>query len=144
MQNCVGQSQCVITNVHDYINVGGNGEGCSLTEVDSLFIQYNCRVSAAELSEKREQGLIAACVNIFAALTLLAVLSYRQASISIEKKEWDLQTVTASDYCLEIKLSENQVNQMRRDIYSNSFEYYESDGYQIKFWLKKILEDQLT
>lgn len=33
---------------------------------------------------------------------------------------------------------------MRRDIYQNSFEYYESDGYQIKFWLKKILEEQLT
>jgi len=33
---------------------------------------------------------------------------------------------------------------MRRDIYSNSFEYYESDGYQLKFWIKKLIEDYLT
>ena len=95
------------------------------------------------MSEKREQALLASCVNIFAALTLLSVIAYRQGSNSIEKKEWDLQTVTASDYTLEISLSRSQVSQMRRDIYQNSFEYYESDGYQVKFWIKKLLEDRL-
>ncbi len=48
---------------------------------------------------------MSACVNVFASLTLLCVIGYRQGSISIEKREWDLQTVTASDYTLEIKLS---------------------------------------
>jgi hypothetical protein len=39
-------------------------------------------------------------------MVLLAVLKYRQGSISIEKKEWDLQTVTASDYTVEFKIYE--------------------------------------
>jgi hypothetical protein len=88
--------------------------------------------------------LLAACVNVFAALTLLSVIHYRQGSISIEKREWDLQTVTASDYTLEIKLSKEQIQTMRNDIYQNSFEYYESDGLQVKLWLKKLLEEKLV
>jgi len=57
--------------------------------------------------------LIASCVNVFAALTLLSVIKNRMGSIAIEKKEWDLQTVTASDYTLEIALSKEQVQNMR-------------------------------
>ena len=49
---------------------------------------------------------MASCTNIFAALVLLAVIKYRQGSISIEKREWDLQTVTASDYTLEVRLDD--------------------------------------
>jgi len=47
-------------------------------------------VSDNELRTKREQALLASCVNIFSALVLLAVIKYRQGSISIEKREWDL------------------------------------------------------
>ena len=143
LATCIGQPSCMLSDIHAEIPIGSNGEGCTLTEQDSVFIQYNCVISDEELAEKREQALLASCVNIFAALTLLSVIAYRQGSNSIEKKEWDLQTVTASDYTLEISLSQLQVSQMRRDIYQNSFEYYESDGYQVKFWIKKLVEDRL-
>lgn len=61
--------------------------------------------------------MLAGCINIFAALTLLAAVSYRQGSVAIEKKEFDLETVTASDYTFEVKLSETQIENMRNDIY---------------------------
>jgi hypothetical protein len=80
----------LVTGIHDEIPLGNNGDGCSLEESDSLFVQYNCEISEEELGEKRHQALIASCVNIFAALTLLAVVKNRQGSIAIEKKEWDL------------------------------------------------------
>ena len=132
--------------MHDDIPLGaqpGDG-GCSLGETDSLFIQYNCKIEDSELAQKRHEALVASCVNIFCALVLLAVVGYRQGSINIEKREWDLQTVTASDYTLEVKLSETQIETMRKDIYYNSFEYYESDGLQVKLWLKKLLEEKLA
>ena len=59
-----------------------------------------------ELLIRRKQALLAACINIFSALTLLSVVEYFKGSIHVEKKEFDLQTVTASDYTLEIKLNE--------------------------------------
>jgi hypothetical protein len=133
----------MINNLHDDIALGSHGGNCDIREIDTLFIQYNCKVGDEELLEKREQALMAGCVEVFAALTLLSVVAYRQGSINIEKKEFDLQTVTASDYALEVKLSREQIDQMKRDIYQNSFEYYENPGYQLKFWVKKLFEDKL-
>ena len=117
--------------------------GCVLSETDSLFVQYNCKVSDEELSEKRWEALFASCVNIFSALTLLSVLKYRVGSVGIEKREFDLFTVTASDYTLEIALTKEQVESMRNAIYQESFAYGESDGLQIKMYITRELENML-
>lgn len=107
----------MLQDIHSSLPLGNNGGDCNISESDSLFIQYECKMDEDELTMKRHQALMAACVNVFAALTLLSVIRYRQGSISIEKREWDLQTVTASDYTLEVKLSKAQIAQMRNDIY---------------------------
>jgi len=117
LQACIGQTSCMITGLHDDISLGPHGGDCNVKEQDSLFIQYSCKVTEEELKEKRQQALLAGCVEVFAALTLLSVVAYRQGSIAIEKKEFDLQTVTASDYALEVKLSREQIDQMKNDIY---------------------------
>jgi len=116
------------------------GSSCTIGETDSLFVQYNCKVNEEELSTKRNQALLASCVNIFSALTLLAVIRNRQGSINIEKREFDLQTVTASDYTLEISLSREQIETMRNNIYQESFAYGESDGLQLKMYITRELE----
>jgi len=100
-------------------------------------------VSEDELTEKRHQALIAACVNIFAALVLLSVIGNRQGSIGIEKREWDLQTVTASDYTLEITLSNAQINECRREMDANYFMRYDSDGLRCKLFMTQKLEEIL-
>lgn len=145
LQPCVGQESCLIHGLHDDLPLGGQSgdAGCSLSETDSLFVQYNCKVADEELAEKRWEALFASCVNIFSALTLLSVTKYRVGSISIEKREWDLQTVTASDYTLEIALTKEQVAVMRQAIYQESFAYGESDGMQIKMYLTRELEKAL-
>lgn len=143
---CVGQQSCMITGLHDDLPIGaqgGSASGCTLSESDSLFVQYSCKVDDEELAEKRHQALIAGCVNVFAALMLLAVIKNRVGSISIEKKEFDLQTVTASDYTLEIALSKEQVKTMREKIYAESFEYRESDGLKLKLYLTRELENTI-
>jgi len=109
LSTCVGQQSCLLQDIHSSLPLGNNGGDCNIAESDSLFIQYECKMDDDELTMKRHQALMAACVNVFAALTLLSVIRYRQGSISIEKREWDLQTVTASDYTLEIKLSKAQI-----------------------------------
>ena len=62
-----------------------------------------------ELTVKRDEALQAGCAAIVSCLVLLSVIKYRVRSISIEKRMWDLQTVTASDYTLELNLSIEQV-----------------------------------
>lgn len=72
-------------------------------------------------------------MTIFSALTLLAVLGNRLGSIGIEKREWDLQTVTASDYTLEIALSDAQVSAIDDEIKADSNTYYYDNSSGIKF-----------
>ena len=109
LQPCEGQSSCLVHGLKDELPLGAQwgDPDCNLSETDSLFVQYSCIIPDDELKIKRYQALVASCVNIFAALTLLSVINNRQGSIAIEKKEWDLQTVTASDYCLELSLSKD-------------------------------------
>jgi len=65
-------------------------------------VQYFCQVPQEDLFTKRTEALQAGCAAVFSCLVLLAVIKYRVDAISIEKKQWDLETVTASDYTLEI------------------------------------------
>lgn len=104
-------------------------------------MQYLCQVDDEELSEKRSQALIASCACVFSALVLLSVLKYRSGSIDVEKRLWDLQTVTASDYTLEIKLYPEQIAEIKRLIAYNNFMPYEADGLRFKLYLASKLDE---
>ena len=93
--------------------------------------------------DKRKSALFAACINVFSALTLLSVITYFKGLVKVEKKEFDLQTVTASDYTLEMKTNEQFIDKMLLDIRENKFMEGESLGYRMKFWFIKLLEDRL-
>ena len=73
----------------------------------------------------------------------MAVIGNRQGSIGIEKREWDLQTVTASDYTLEITLSQEQIVKCRQEMDANYFMRYDSDGLRIKLYLTQKIEEIL-
>ena len=76
-------------------------------------------------------------------LVLLSVIKYRVRSIGIEKRQWDLMTVTASDYTLELQLSIEQVRGMRKNLKLANFMPNETDGLRLKLWLAKKVEDCL-
>lgn len=145
VQECIGKQSCVVTDIHDYIAIGSQtwDPGCTVDERDSLYVQYQCQVPDDDLLTKRTEALQAGAAAIFSCLALLAVIQYRVASISIEKREWDLLTVTASDYTLEIPLKIEQVREMRNKIKLNNFMPYDADGLRLKLWLTKRLEDEL-
>ena len=103
-----------------------------------------CQVPETDLYTKRVEALQAGCAAVFSCLVLLAVIQYRVGSISIEKREWDLQTVTASDYTLEIPLAMEQVYEMRNKIKMNNFRPYESEGLRLKLYLVERIEAELN
>ena len=76
-------------------------------------------------------------------MVLLSVIKYRVRSIGIEKRQWDLMTVTASDYTLELQLSIEQVRGMRKNLKLANFMPNETDGPRLKLWLAKKVEDCL-
>ena len=134
-----------MNSVHDELPIGSQPSSgdCVLKENSSLFIQYSCEISEDELTDKRYQALWAGCTSVFSCLVLLSVLKYRANSISIEKREWDIQTVTASDYTIEFKISQKQFDDIKAKMDYESFMYYDAEGLRFKLYLQKIIEDRV-
>ena len=79
LKPCVGQESCLIHGLHDDLPIGTQpgDSGCSISETDTLFVQYNCKIGEEELTQKRQEALLSSCVTIFSALTLLSVIRNR-------------------------------------------------------------------
>lgn len=63
-----------------------------------------------------------------------------EKNISIEKGEWDLQTVTASDYTIELKIRQEQVDEMVRQINQRVYRPDLPMGARMKFILIEEIE----
>ena len=62
----------------------------------------------------------------------------------MEKNEWDLLTVTASDYTLEVPLAYPQISAIRKEIKETGYKPYEAEGLRFKLFLTEIIEKQLN
>ena len=145
---CQGKKLCNFKNLDEAIPIGTSypdGEECKLSENDTLFVQYSCIVSNEELGLKRHQCLKACCISIFSTLFLFGVLNYMARNMSIEKNEWDLQTVTASDYCVELKITEEMVTNMKNTIRQRNYRPDLPMGSRMKFIfieeIEKVMKD---
>jgi hypothetical protein len=47
---------------------------------------------------------------------MFSLIKYLEGNIVIEKSEWDLQTVTASDYTIELKIKPEQIVEWQRQV----------------------------
>jgi hypothetical protein len=72
-----------------------------------FFVQYKCTISEEEKTEKRRIAALASAVSILSSLLLAAFIFYKKRSIFIMKELYDLETVTASDYTLQMDLTED-------------------------------------
>jgi len=46
------------------------------------------------------------CVAIFASLFFLVMMYYQRRKVIINQKEWDVATITAGDYTVDMKISD--------------------------------------
>lgn len=108
LKPCLNQPSCFVPNLKEAMPTEKVAQqtGCKINTKASVYIQYECKVSDERLSLKRMAGTLSGCASTFCSLFFMAVLWYMQKMIEISKKEWDLLTVTASDYTLEIPLNE--------------------------------------
>ena len=77
-----------------------------------IYLQYSCtqplqgvdNAGDKNLNVKREQGLFVACIGILISLLYLTCCYYLSTVASIEFKQWDVGTVTASDFTVEYQI----------------------------------------
>jgi hypothetical protein len=143
---CLGKDFCVISDVEQSIPIGSSGMGgtsCIVQSSDFLFIQYSCLVPQKQLEEKRFICLKASCIAMFSTLLLFAGLSYLHRHIAIEKSAWDLTTVNASDYTVELSLNDAQIDRIQRELKERNFRPDLPPGLRMKMIVVQELEQIL-
>ncbi len=81
------------------------GDLCSAND-SVFFAQYSCLQSEQSLGAKRFQALYCVCMDIFLTLCFLTLIAYLRDLTYIMVKEWDIKTITVTDYSVEWEIPE--------------------------------------
>jgi hypothetical protein len=110
-----------------------------------FYIQYSCIQSGAVLETKYKQGTIISCLGIFASLFFMVVIYWLKRASKIKQLEWDVSTVTASDYSVEMEITEEQYTWFLENVYNPTDRHAGlSPGESLKKYLKQEVEGLLT
>jgi len=99
---------------------------CNYAKDNRIFIQYTCRESEENMFEKRRLALIASALSIFTVLVVMSTVHVQSKLTIAEGKLFQLQTVEAKDYTVQIKFSESQLEKMGEEIVSHHPEFSHS------------------
>lgn len=72
-----------------------------LVESD-FFVQIPCVIDDEDLLDRQVKGLIIGCMGVFIALFFLSYIDYLKSVFKSTAVEWDVKTITAGDYSVEI------------------------------------------
>ena len=104
-------------------------------------MQFECHQKPEMLERKRKDGAVIAGTSIFSALFFMIAIYYLKQISAINKVNWDVETVTAGDYAVEIEVIEFFKIFKEKELHK-----YQGDSIGIAFekFLVKEIEDLLT
>lgn len=106
-----------------------------------FFVQASCKLEPKEIESRKIKGLIIASLAVFMALFFNVFIDYVK---SIEKNlyvEWDVKTITAGDYSVEVDIPEALFKKFVEEKFDSSDD--RSKATQFRDWFKKELEGRL-
>lgn len=112
-RSCIGKKKCVIDNFKQNFIFPVN-KNC-FTDESVAFYQYTCQQSKDQLYLKRMQGLVIVCLNILIGLIFVTMLRYFRRKTKIEFKQWDMDTVTVSDFTAELPIKKEMFENFKED-----------------------------
>ena len=138
---CIGQSSCTVKVSLDQLygdNLSSAPANCK-SEDAVLFIQFSCIQATEDLVQKRQEALGIACLGIFACLLYTITIYYLQENSKLQNIEWDVATVTAGDFSVELQITHEMYNIFMSDHYDRV--KYESPGMALKCYIKENIEE---
>jgi hypothetical protein len=86
----------------------------------TIFVQVPCTFEQDELVTRRIEGLVIACLGVFICLFFVVFLDYLRSIFKNLYIEWDVKTITAGDYSVELEITEKMWNNFIKDIYNEN------------------------
>ena len=72
----------------------------------NFFVQIPCVVHEDAKIQRQVQGLFIGCMGVFTALFFVVFIDYLRSIFKNQYVEWDVKTITAGDYSVELKVTE--------------------------------------
>jgi hypothetical protein len=100
IETCKGKESCKVANIKDLVK-GDQKQNCA-SDLSSFFVQFMCHQTPEVLEQKRKDGAMLAATSTFSALFFMIAVFYLRQSTALNKIQWDVETVTAADYTVEL------------------------------------------
>lgn len=108
----------------------------------NFFVQVPCVVHDDAKIERQVEGLFIGCMGVFMALFFVVFIDYLRSIFKNQYVEWDVKTITAGDYSVELKVTEKMWKNFLRTQYKR--EVGKTKLHQFRNYLQRELEDRLT
>lgn len=116
--NCQGRQKCILNVTSIAIQYARVVPNDDCFGDSSFFVQLPCEIEEPE--ERQVQGLFVGCVGVFVALFFISYIDYMRSVFKSTAVEWDVKTITAGDYSVEIPISHTMWNTFLTRIYDKS------------------------
>ena len=107
-----------------------------------LFVQIPCTFDPEELNERQVQGLFIGCMGVFIALFFVVYVDYMRSVFKNSFVEWDVKTITAGDYSVELDIPEALYKKFLEQKYDPLSGKTKIEGF--RDFLQHELEERLT
>ena len=140
-ETCNNNPNCEIdiTKFRSYIT--STNSAC-LGDEGTIFIQMPCDFTSHDLSVRRVEGLLIACLGVFTCLFFVVYLDYLKNIFKNLYIEWDVKTITAGDYSVELDISQKMWDTFLEQVYKP--ELANTKLVQFRKYLEHSLENNLS
>lgn len=108
----------------------------------NFFVQYACVYPSSQDITRQIYGLIISCLGVFIYCFTIVYFDYIRAIEKNKYVDFDVQTITASDYTIEFDLKESSYQTFKSVYYDKSNPM--SEIAQFRFYIQKELEDRIS
>mmetsp|Transcript_8384 Transcript_8384/g.14010 ORF Transcript_8384/g.14010 Transcript_8384/m.14010 type:complete len:683 (+) Transcript_8384:250-2298(+) len=101
---CLGKDGCYFDVQEEMVDPKIKGTEC-LNKRSQFFVQYTCEQEESEQFRKYEDMAIVTASVIFVGIVFILLIYYLQATSKLDQKKYDVQTITAGDFTVELDIS---------------------------------------
>ena len=148
VQSCSDIHRCelnIAQIAQEVMTVGNSSDDYVQKCMDSeanFFVQIPCVVHEDAKIQRQVQGLFIGCMGVFMALFFVVFIDYLRSIFKNQYVEWDVKTITAGDYSVELDISQKMWDNFLKDLYKP--ELATTKLVQFRKYLEHTLENNLS
>ncbi len=114
-EKCGNQRECELTGLDTYFTSAKTAK-CSKGTA-TFFAQWSCEFPNEERQQRKLVGLLISCIGVFIALFYTVYVDYIKCVAKTNFIDWDVKTITAADYTVEMTIQDEMYEKFCSDVY---------------------------